>query len=80
MNFLTAAFLGGPWEIIIILALLLLFFGSSRLPKMARSLGSSLTEFKKGLRGEAGENKDKEKLSEGGEEPPKNLDEPKQDS
>ena len=46
-------FLGGsgPWEIIIVLALLLLFFGSSRLPKMARSLGSSMTEFKKGLKG-----------------------------
>ena len=77
MNVLTAAFLGGPWEIIIILALLLLFFGSSRLPKMARSLGSSLTEFKKGLRGEAGEDKDKEKLPEGSEEEKKNLDEPK---
>ena len=79
MNAPIAAFLGGPWEIIIILALLLLFFGSSRLPKMARSLGSSLTEFKKGLRGESGEDKESEKLPEG-EEEKKKLEEPKEGS
>jgi len=83
VNSLIAAFLGGPWEIIIILALLLLFFGSSRLPKMARSLGSSLTEFKKGLRGEAGEDKEKEKLPAGDDPdaaPKQNLEASKQET
>jgi sec-independent protein translocase protein TatA len=41
------------WEIIIILALLLLLFGAKRLPDAARGLGRSLRIFKaetKGLR------------------------------
>lgn len=46
----------GPLEIILILAVLVLVFGR-RLPDIARSLGRSLTEFKKGVH-EAKETKD----------------------
>ncbi len=40
--------LGGP-ELAIILVLVLLVFGGSQLPKLARSLGEAQGEFKKGI-------------------------------
>ena len=41
-----------PWHLIIILFIIVLFFGAKRLPGLARGLGSSAREFKKGLHGE----------------------------
>ena len=38
---------GGEW--IIILVVVLLLFGASRLPGLARSIGASAREFKKGI-------------------------------
>ncbi len=43
----------GPAELLVILAIILLAFGSTRLPKLARSMGEASREFKKGL--EAGD-------------------------
>ncbi len=40
----------GPAEWILIFLVVLLLFGATRIPKIARSLGKSATEFKKGLR------------------------------
>lgn len=40
--------MSGPFEILLILFVILLLFGSKRLPDLARSLGRSLSEFKKG--------------------------------
>jgi sec-independent protein translocase protein TatA len=37
------------WKLLIALVVVLLLFGN-RLPSVARSLGQSLTEFKKGMR------------------------------
>jgi sec-independent protein translocase protein TatA len=39
----------GPAELLIILAIVLLLFGSAKLPKLARSLGQAQKEFKQGL-------------------------------
>jgi sec-independent protein translocase protein TatA len=38
----------GTWEMVIIAGLVLVLFGAKKLPTFARSLGKSLSEFKKG--------------------------------
>lgn len=45
MNFLPG---GGEW--ILLFLVVLLIFGASRLPKLARSMGQASKEFKSGLR------------------------------
>ncbi|TWT47180.1 Sec-independent protein translocase subunit TatA/TatB [Botrimarina hoheduenensis] len=42
-------FTPGPLQLLIVLAIVLLLFGS-RLPSLARSFGQSITEFKKGIK------------------------------
>ena len=39
----------GMQELIIILVILLLLFGSTRLPQLAKGMGKSIREFKKGI-------------------------------
>ncbi len=51
--------LGAP-ELLILLVVVLLLFGATRLPKLARSMGEASREFKKGVA-----------ESSSGEEPPK---------
>lgn len=41
----------GPWEIIAILAIVLLIFGSKKLPELAKAIGKSVVELKEGLKG-----------------------------
>jgi sec-independent protein translocase protein TatA len=45
-NAIFAAFLGGQ-ELWLILVIVLLLFGGSKLPSLARGLGQSIKEFKK---------------------------------
>ncbi|HTV39452.1 MAG TPA: twin-arginine translocase TatA/TatE family subunit [Candidatus Sulfotelmatobacter sp.] len=40
----------GPWEIVLILAVVLILFGAKRLPELAKGLGSGIKEFKKATR------------------------------
>ena len=41
----------GPWEIAILLVIVLLVFGPKRLPEMGRSLGKGMREFKDSVTG-----------------------------
>ena len=50
MNLPVFAFVPGPFEMVIVGGIVLLLFGS-RLPGVMRSLGRSVVEFKKGVKG-----------------------------
>ena len=49
----------GTFEIILIILVIVLLFGARRIPELMRSLGSGVREFKKGARGEMGEDEAK---------------------
>lgn len=53
----------GPWELGIILVIVILLFGAKRLPEMGKSLGLGIREFKKSISAinEDDEKKDPEK-------------------
>jgi sec-independent protein translocase protein TatA len=54
----------GTTEIILVVAVLFLLFGASRLPQLAKSLGQSRKAFKEGMReAEEEEKAEREKLS-----------------
>ncbi|MFT4647479.1 MAG: sec-independent protein translocase protein TatA [Planctomycetota bacterium] len=65
MNQSPLAMLG--WhEILPILVIVLLLFGARKLPELARAMGSSITQFKKGIKDE--DSKESKKI-EGGDPP-----------
>ena len=45
----------GGTELLIIGGIIFLLFGATKLPKLARSLGESIVEFKRGVKGPAEE-------------------------
>ena len=49
MNVIFAGMLGG-WEIVLILAVVLILFGAKKLPELAKGLGTGIKEFKKATR------------------------------
>tara|TARA_B100001142_G_C14132231_1_gene577343 strand:- start:157 stop:351 length:195 start_codon:yes stop_codon:yes gene_type:complete len=53
-------FLGmiGPWQIILILAIVLLLFGGRKIPELMKGLGGGLKEFKKAVKEEDKEDED----------------------
>ena len=57
----------GPWQIALIVAIVLLLFGGRKIPQLMRGLGSGVKEFKEGIKeGEDAakpEDKEAEKLS-----------------
>ncbi len=51
------------WEILVVLFVVLLLFGSTRLPQLARGMGKSISEFKKGI-SDGGKEDERGELSE----------------
>ena len=49
----------GTQELLVILVIVLVMFGGSKLPEIARSLGKSMNEFKKGINEGASEKDEK---------------------
>ena len=59
---MLSIFLGvvGPWQVVIIVALILLLFGGKKIPELMRGLGTGIREFKDATK----ENNDTEKKKE----------------
>ena len=38
----------GPWQVVIIVLVILLMFGGKKIPELMRGLGKGMSEFKKG--------------------------------
>lgn len=52
-------FTPGPWQLIILLVIVVLLFGN-RIPSIAKSLGKGVTEFKKGINSDGDDDDDDE--------------------
>ncbi|MEA3442968.1 MAG: twin-arginine translocase TatA/TatE family subunit [Chloroflexota bacterium] len=53
----------GPWEIILILVVVLIIFGAGKLPQVFRSAGQGIREFRKASQGEVDEDKNTKKTT-----------------
>ena len=64
MNTILLGFIG-PWQIALIVGIVLLLFGGKKIPQLMRGLGSGVKEFKDGIKEgetEASEEKENDKL------------------
>ena len=50
----------GPWEIALVLVIILIVFGVGKLPQVGGAIGKGLRAFKKGQRGEDEEEEEEE--------------------
>lgn len=70
---LLSIFLGvvGPWQIVLIVAILLLLFGGKKIPEMMRGLGGGVKEFKNAIKeDESKKDKDPEPPRQDHKDPP----------
>lgn len=51
----------GPWEIALVLVIILIVFGVGKLPQVGGAIGKGLRAFRKGQRGEDDEEEEEEK-------------------
>ena len=41
----------GPWQLVVVVLVLVLLFGSAKIPELMRNLGKGVNEFKKSTKG-----------------------------
>jgi len=51
----------GPWQIVLIVVIVLLLFGGKKIPELMRGLGQGMKEFKNASKGEGEEKKEGDK-------------------
>ena len=60
MNSIIILGVVGPWQIILIIAVVLLLFGGKKIPELMKGIGQGAREFKKGISGEGEEENKKD--------------------
>lgn len=63
MDNVVIAGIPGVWQVILLIAVILLFFGGKKIPELMRGLGKGVGEFKKGMREGEDEPNDSHKAS-----------------
>ncbi len=48
----------GPWQVVLIVLVVLLLFGGRKIPELMRGLGGGVKEFKKAVKDDEEENQD----------------------
>ena len=51
----------GPWQIVIIAVIILLFFGGKKIPELMKGVGRGIKEFKEGINPDEEEKEEKGK-------------------
>jgi sec-independent protein translocase protein TatA len=49
INMILIGFVG-PWQIVIVVVLIVLLFGGKKIPELMKGLGKGISEFKKGAK------------------------------
>lgn len=54
----------GPWQVVLIVLVLLLLFGGRKIPELMKGIGQGMTEFKKARKKDSLEDKEKQEEKE----------------
>ena len=52
----------GPWQIVIILVVIVLLFGGRKIPELMKGIGQGMKEFKKATKGDEADTEEEKKI------------------
>lgn len=61
MNLFVITGMIGPWQVVLIILIVVLLFGGRKIPELMRGLGQGIKEFKKATKDEEGSDKKTDK-------------------